>query len=170
MEVSNHVGLVKVSEFVSYLQSGRGSGEAVASVESHLKAGCASKQFGGETDSLEKSTFKLTDTKTGLRGHFLHADGTLVVEEVMGSPHNGGTELGIPCKRQQVSFCDLDLLGERPGFCQPQPNFVNAWSQNIGSVEILIGERVERDAEKLPSREGIEEDGESKDVPGGGKA
>lgn len=58
----------------------------------------------------------------------------------------------------------MDLLGERPGFGQPQPNFVNACSQDIGRVEILIGKRVERDAEKLPSREGIEKDGESKDV------
>jgi len=41
---------------------------------------------------------------------------------------------------------------------------VNACSQDIGRVEILIGKRVERDAEKLPSREGIEKDGESKDV------
>jgi hypothetical protein len=59
MEVSDHMGLVEVSEFVSYLQSGTGSGEAAAGVESHLKACSAAKQFGSEAYFLAKSTFKL---------------------------------------------------------------------------------------------------------------
>jgi hypothetical protein len=67
MEFSDHVGLVEVSVFVSYLESGTGWGEA-AGVESHLKAGSAGKQFGGEADFLAKSTFKLADTKTDLTG------------------------------------------------------------------------------------------------------
>jgi hypothetical protein len=65
----------------------------------------------------------------------------------MGSPHDVGTELGITCERQQVSFCNSDLLGESLGFGQLQPNFVNALSQDVCAVEILIGEREERDAE-----------------------
>ena len=91
-----------------------------------------------------------------------------MVEDVIGSPHDVGAELGIKCKRQQVSFCDLDLLGESLGFGQLQPNFLNALSQDVGALEIVIRERRERDAEKLPGREGSEEDTESKDIPAEG--
>ena len=167
MEISNHVGLVEVSVFVSYLQSGTGGGKE-GGIESIFKADGSGKQLGGETDSLAESALKLTDTKTGLIGQFLYADGALVVEHVIDSPHDVGAELGITCERQQISFCDLDFLGESLGFGQLQPNFLNAFSQDVGTVELLIGERRERDAEKLPGRERSKEDTESKNVPGKG--
>ena len=61
VEISNHVGLVEVAVFVSYLQPGTGRGKE-GGIESVFKAGGSGKQLGGETDSLAESAFKLTDT------------------------------------------------------------------------------------------------------------
>jgi hypothetical protein len=64
-----------------------------------LKSGRSRKQLGGKADTLDKSTFKLTNAKAGLTGQFLNTNETLVMKHVMGGPHYVGTQLVISRER-----------------------------------------------------------------------